>query len=671
MLTLLAVLALHAAKEPMPPLIITQDTKLSQEMIPPGRRIVVKGSHLTIDGDGKTLVGLGKAGDLKSFQGVAIEIKDATNITLKNIKAKGWQTGLQGTNGSAWKLENCDFSDNYHDPEFDWGNGNRVGGIILTNVHRSTIRNCRANRVWNGLDLSRCDDNQVITSDFSHCSNVCLKMETACRNNISDCNLSYGIRIKPGEVHARDSTSVLIESGSNHNQFFRNDVRYGGDGIFIRVLNNWVSTGNLFVENDCSYANNNGFEAWSPGNTYIRNKSNHCSYGFWLGASDHTVLIGNEAGFNGRPEGKHNAPEPDFGHGGIVFVNGPSTHTIVEGNYCHDNNGGGIVLRGDRGSKGARWKAAHWILQNNRLENNKWGIFAMYAEDVHVANNSHKDNAAPDQFIQVTNLTQADDLTVTQAPKAILRGGHKAMAGVETGFNSSESTDPTGRKLTHRWRIDGKEFDGASVSHTFAQPGHYRVGLTVSNGVLADLAYRDVMVSRPVTHEYGTENALKAWTGEGDKIQIASDNDAVVGQTSTTFTPTPYSGSKITMHYRLSNEEKVHASAHSLLSFWMRYENRNPNGFQEPGPTVTLKSAKGDAVFRPVKGYDPLRDKEVSEARWLWQYLEIPIDGKDSAKWTRETHGTFSLKELETLSFSFDSWEMEPFTIWLDGMSFD
>ena len=82
----------------------------------------------------------------------------------------------------------------------------------------------------------------------------------------------------------------------------RNDITQGGDGIFIRVLNGWVSRGNVFVENDTSYANNNCIESWSPGNTYIRNKANHGSYGFWLGGSDQTVLIGNEAAFNGLNE---------------------------------------------------------------------------------------------------------------------------------------------------------------------------------------------------------------------------------------------------------------------------------------------------------------------------------------------------------------------------------
>ncbi len=83
------------------------------------------------------------------------------------------------------------------------------------------------------------------------------------------------------------------------------------------------------------YAHNNCFEAWCPRNRYIGNKANHGSYGFWLGASDETVLIGNEASYNGLPSGHHNSPHlPDATHSGIVFMFGPSSHTIVRGNTC-------------------------------------------------------------------------------------------------------------------------------------------------------------------------------------------------------------------------------------------------------------------------------------------------------------------------------------------------
>ena len=38
----------------------------------------------------------------------------------------------------------------------------------------------------------------------------------------------------------------------DHNRFERNDITHGGDGVFIRSLNGWVSIGNVFIENDFS-----------------------------------------------------------------------------------------------------------------------------------------------------------------------------------------------------------------------------------------------------------------------------------------------------------------------------------------------------------------------------------------------------------------------------------
>src|SRR6185436_12600503 len=224
-----------------------------------------------------------------------------------------------------------------------------------------------------------------------------LKLWNSSDNIIQDNVLSHGIRKDPGEVHARDSTSVLIESGSNRNRFLRNDCTHSGDGIFIRVLNGWVSTDNNFEENDCSYANNNCVEAWSPRNTWVRNKANHGSYGFWLGASDQNVLTGNEASFNGLKDGNHNSPHlPDNGHAGIVFMFGPSSHTVLRGNKCEGNNGAGIAGIGDQESKGKKWKAYHWIIEQNKLIKNRWGIFLEHADFIDIAANKFDDNIRED-----------------------------------------------------------------------------------------------------------------------------------------------------------------------------------------------------------------------------------------------------------------------------------
>ena len=258
----------------------------------------------------------------------------------------------------------------------------------------STITHCRANRVWDACVLVNSADNTIEENDFSHTSNTALKLWTSSRNRVRRNNLSYGLRKDPGEVHARDSTCVLIESGSNDNHLEDNNCTHGGDGIFIRVLNGWVSTGNVFEGNDCSYANNNGFEAWSPRNVYRHNKANHCSYGFWLGASDQTVLDGNEASYNGDPQGFHNSPHlPGGGHAGIVFMFGPSSHTI-----CPEQHLRREQRRGDRRdrrhgvARARNGRPTTGSSNRNTLEKNRWGLFLQHADWIDLAANSISDN---------------------------------------------------------------------------------------------------------------------------------------------------------------------------------------------------------------------------------------------------------------------------------------
>src|SRR5262249_47426739 len=158
-----------------------------------------------------------------------------------------------------------------------WGNNGRRGGIVFEQVRRSAVRKCKANRVWDGCVLVGSDDNTLEDNDFARTSNTCLRLWRSSRNQVLRNRLDHGVRIAPGEVHARDSACLLIESGSDDNRFVDNSCTHGGDGIFVRVLNGWVSTGNLFEGNDASYAHNNCVECWAPRNTFRKNKANHGS----------------------------------------------------------------------------------------------------------------------------------------------------------------------------------------------------------------------------------------------------------------------------------------------------------------------------------------------------------------------------------------------------------
>jgi parallel beta-helix repeat protein len=638
-------------------------------------RLVILADYVTIDGNGATLVGPGISGKPDSFQGIGIIAEGCKGVTLRNLKVKGCAAGLVVKGGENWLIDGCDFSDNFHDPEADWGDGPHQGGMILKRMNQSILRNNRANRVWNALDLDNCSDNLILKNDFSHCSNVCLKMMNSSLNHVFDNNLSYGLRIKPGEVHARDSTSVLMESGSDGNLFRGNDITYGGDGIFIRVLNNWVSTRNTFIENDCSYANNNCVESWSPGNTFIRNKANHGSYGFWLGGSDQTILVGNEAAYNGLEDGRHNAPEPGFSHGGIVIVSGSSSHSKIIGNFCHHNNGAGIVFRGDEPTKGKKWRTFHWVVQQNRIENNQWGIYGLYGDWIDMANNTFLENPKGNYFESVTNLIQTkDDQSVTLAPRAVLDGPEIARMGDKVTFDATRSLDPKQRSLSFRWDLGGKISSEPVVQHTFDQPGFYRLGLTVSNGVLSDLAFRDFLVVNEVKNEIGTEGQSSQWGSviEGDatgkaKLNFQDNVEGIVGQRSLRFRPNIYPGLHVTATFPAARNARWDFSQRKQISFWMKFQNPNPSGFQEAGPVVCLEGPNGKITYSPTNGCNFMRDTSASEERWVWQRIVIPLAGGDA--WKRESSGNVDLSRIDAISLGFDSSESEPFTIWLDGLT--
>ncbi len=677
---LLASLVAGAAAEPsgLRELVVTNDLVLEKEALLP-MRLIVRVSHVRIDGRGATLVGPGRSGDLKSFEsaGVGVLVEGATDVIVTNLKARGFATGLVLRHAKAVSIEGCDFSDNYHNPKHGWGELPPRGGLLLEDARHCVIRRNTASRVWDGIHLVESDDNLIEDNDFSRCSNTCAKLWRASRNRFLRNNLSYGIRIDraAGEVHARDSTCVLIETGSDDNYFFRNDITQGGDGVFIRPLNRWVSKGNVFVENDTSYANNNCVESWSPGNTFIRNKANHGSYGFWLGGSDQTVLIGNEAAFNGRPEGNHHAPEGGFGHGGIVIVGGPASHTVILGNDLHHNNGAGIAFRGDTGSQGRRWRTEHWIVQGNRIASNRFGIWGRWGAAMVAAANTFASNvndlAVQDVSDWVT-LPASDPLPA--APRATLFGPEVVKVGEPARFDATQSRDPAGRPLRYRWWLDGASMDKPILERVFQEPGFHRVSLTVDNGSLADLAWRDLLVVAPVVLELGTEGQAARWGVELElnqdgkaRILFQDDPQGIVGGKCLRFTPAPYPGAYATAIYPASRDARWNFTGKRAIRFWIRALNPNVPGYQNAGPVVRLLGAAGQIEYKPAKDANLLNDPPFSEARWTWMPVTIPLAG--DAFWQRRDTGSASLERIDALSLSLDSWGGDPFTVWLDGLT--
>jgi PKD repeat protein len=70
-----------------------------------------------------------------------------------------------------------------------------------------------------------------------------------------------------------------------------------------------------------------------------------------------------------------------------------------------------------------------------------------------------------------------------RAPVAVIRASPASPgSGQLTTFDGSGSSDPDGRVVAWHWTFgDGASAAGGSAPHTYARPGTYTVGLTVSD----------------------------------------------------------------------------------------------------------------------------------------------------------------------------------------------
>ncbi|MGA2618234.1 MAG: right-handed parallel beta-helix repeat-containing protein [Thermoguttaceae bacterium] len=695
------VAAREAAKaDTRPALEITKDTLLD-----PAKSygpIVIKASNITLDGRGAWVIGATR-GEAKDYKGVGVWARGVSNVTLKNLNAKGWDIGLKVEHGRHWLVENCNFSDNFHYPEAGWGELGRHGGIVFEFVDHSTLRKNKANRVWDACMLANSDDNLAEENDFSHTSNTCLSLWTACRNRILKNNLSWGIRIKPGEVHARDSACVMVQAGADDNYFADNDITHGGDGVFIRPYAGCTSSGNVFERNDASFANNNCIEAQCPRNTYRRNKANHGSHGIWVGWSNETIVEDNEACYNGLPSGLHNAPwgfkyvpkGPQPGAAGIIMA-GMCNHTLCRGNKCIGNNGVGISLFGDA-SPEHKFTAFHWVLENNVVRDNRWGIYMEFADWIDMAGNILENNRDGDIIRGGSNTNifiHPDDPQITMPPRVKLAAPTAAKAGqpvpVKLGqevlFDASLSTDPGGRGLSFRWDFtDGTTAAGPRVTHAFGKIGLHSIGMTASNGRFSNLEYRDFLVYEDVA-ELGTEGQAAQWswgevqprdglhvernrvTAVGPAVPVAnpqtklefSDDRQVrlVGNSSLALRVEP-SGNPISILYPRAKNAGIPLAGKTQLVFWAKMLNTNIHAWKGLMPTLTLYESP--TRFCELRPYD---DQKNWQGGVDWIYKSVPLHGNQVWKLKGEVPAT-----LNWVTIEFYPWGGAPFHAWIDGMA--
>jgi parallel beta-helix repeat protein len=286
--------------------------------------IVVRGSHVTVDLSGVTLVGNADRMHPDRFTGTAIRIDGGSDVTVRGIVARGYKVGIIARGVTGLRLLDNNLSYNYKprlysgitkESLIDWLDYHqnekdewlRYGaGIYLTDIHGGELRGNIVRQGMDGVMLTRCDSLKVWNNDLSFNSGVGLGLYRSSYNTIMHNRIDYDVRgFSYGYYYrGQDSAGLLIYEQSSDNVVAYNSVTHGGDGLFLWAGQTTMDSGtggcndNLFYHNDFSYAPTNGMEATFARNRFVANRVVGNWHGFWGGYSYQSVVLNNTFGEN-------------------------------------------------------------------------------------------------------------------------------------------------------------------------------------------------------------------------------------------------------------------------------------------------------------------------------------------------------------------------------------
>lgn len=277
-----------------------------------GGIVQVSGSRFTVDFRGAQIAGPAQS------RGIGIYIHDARNITLKNADVRGCLWGIVIERSGGVRLLNCMTSHNANlppgtviDESGREPEDNHGGGILIRDSRYCLVARCTSQNQWDGIDVVRSESNVIEDGAFSYNGNWGLHLWSSSRNTFRRnravwCTTGGGLLYQALTGWSTyDAQAVGIDHNSNENRIEDNDLRFGGDGIFIRANEGPITPGtvvpprngshrNILRRNDCSFSPNNAIEVDLVDDTIIDgNNCSYSNYGMWLGYSRRCVVRNN------------------------------------------------------------------------------------------------------------------------------------------------------------------------------------------------------------------------------------------------------------------------------------------------------------------------------------------------------------------------------------------
>ena len=315
-----------------------------------------------------TLAGSDINNNWNTFTGIGVRVRNASNVTLRNLRIRGYKVAVLATNTPGLTVEHADLSDNYrqrlrstplredasdwlypHDNDDRQWVTNHGAALCVERSENVTINNITVRRGQNGIILDRVNHSRVFDNDCSFLSGWGLAAWRSSDNIISRNAFDFCVRGHSEGVYNRgqDSAGILFFEQCNRNTVAHNSATHSGDGFFgfagKEALGqtpkpadadwSYARVGcndNVFVGNDFSDSPAHGWEmTFSEGNVLHNNRlSGNAICGVWAGYSSDTRITSNTFSLNGAmPYGQE---------GGAINIEHGSGNLIADNMFLHN-----------------------------------------------------------------------------------------------------------------------------------------------------------------------------------------------------------------------------------------------------------------------------------------------------------------------------------------------
>ena len=281
--------------------------------------LIVRGSNLTLDFTGVTLLGMDGNADPDRAAGIAILVDGGSNVTIRGARIRGYKFAIIARGTHDLRLFDNDLSFNWkprlyslveHESLTDWLSYHQNeqdewlrhgAAIYLRDVRGGELRGNTVHQGMNGLLMTSTDSLLIWNNDFSFNSGLGIGMYRSDHNRIMHNRVDYNVRGYSEGFYRRgqDSAGILIYEQSDSNTVAHNSVTHGGDGLFIWAGQTTMDSGrggvndNVFFNNDFSWAPTNGMEATFSRNVFVGNRVVGNDHGLWGGYSYNSIVAGN------------------------------------------------------------------------------------------------------------------------------------------------------------------------------------------------------------------------------------------------------------------------------------------------------------------------------------------------------------------------------------------